>query len=172
MELLFLDRPLLYVAAASTQRPVYRCLHAEYKDRQQQAFAAFDQEFFRYKREIEEAIAKQQPKSGADVAKELERIVRLHYATMCGLVQLESGEYDLTLTIKYEKIGILVWKRHRSTSSYGYFTVDDTGLNAYKDRLLNVLYLRADNILKGKNDTIQYPVYKPKHFIEAKEQRR
>jgi hypothetical protein len=40
--------PLLYVAANSTQRPAYKCLHVEYKDRQQNAFGAFDQEFFNY----------------------------------------------------------------------------------------------------------------------------
>jgi hypothetical protein len=90
---------------------------------------------------------------------------------MSGLIQLESGEYELALTIYYEKIGILVWNRQRSTSSYGYFTVDEIGLKAYKDRLLNVLYLRADNIVKGKSDVIYYPEYKPKHFIEARERR-
>src|SRR5258708_380024 len=46
--------PLLYVSAASTQRPVYMCLHAEYKDRQRQAVTDFDQDLFRYKRQVEE----------------------------------------------------------------------------------------------------------------------
>jgi hypothetical protein len=164
--------PLLYVAATSTQRPVYMCHHSEYKDRQRQALTDFDQELFNYKRQIEDAIAKGVPKTDAEVIKDVEAIVRQHNAAMCGLVQLESGDYELALTIRYEKIGFLVWKRQQSTSSYGYFTVDEAGLRAYKDHLLNVLHGRAANIVKGTSSNIQYSEYHPKDFIEAKHQRR
>lgn len=164
--------PLLYVAAASTQRPVYWCLHAEYRERQRQAETDFDQDLFKYKRQVEEAIAREQPKSDADMVREIEALVRPHYATMCGLVQLEDGDYELALTVHFEKIGFLVWKRQRSVQSYGYFTVDEAGLKVYKDYLLNVLYARAANIVKGTTSNLNYPEYQPKDFTEAKDKRK
>ena len=100
---------------------------------------------------------------------EIEAIVKPHYATMCGLVQLESGECESFLSIRYEKIGLFVWKRQRSTGSYGYFTVDAPGLKAFKVHLLNVLHARAPNIVKGVPSNIPYPEYQPKEFRGAKE---
>jgi hypothetical protein len=164
--------PLLYVAAASTQRPVYMCLHAEYRERQRQALTDFDQDLFKYKRQVEEAIANEQPKTDADLVREIEALVRPHYATTCGLVQLEAGEYELALTVHFEKIGFLVWKPQRSVHSFGYFTVDDAGLKAYKEHLLNVLYARAANIVKGTTSNLTYPEYLLTEFTEATQRRK
>jgi hypothetical protein len=148
------------------------CLHAEYRERQRQALTDFDQDLFKYKRHVEEAIASERPKTDADLVREVEALVRPHYATMCGLVQLEAGEYELALTLRFEKIGFLVWKRQRSLHSFGYFTVDDAGLKAYKQHLLNVLYARAANIVKGTTSNLTYPEYLLAEFTEATQRRK
>jgi hypothetical protein len=121
---------------------------------------------------VEEAIASERPKTDADLVREVEALVRPHYATMCGLVQLEAGEYELALTLRFEKIGFLVWKRQRSLHSFGYFTVDDAGLKAYKQHLLNVLYARAANIVKGTTSNLTYPEYLLAEFTEATQRRK
>jgi hypothetical protein len=162
--------PLLYVGGNTTNRPVYWCVYAEYQRRQQEALAAFDNALFAYKQEYEAAIANESPKPDATLIKELETIVNQHFGIMSGLVQLESGRYELALTVSYQKIGSIVWKPQRTTKSYGYFTVDNAGLQAYKGNdLRNVLNLRAANTVKSLKIDGKYPEYNFKDFTEARE---
>jgi hypothetical protein len=155
--------PLLYVAGPSTLRPVYHCQHAEYKDRQRQAVLDFEQELRQYRQKFNTVV-----QTETQLLKDLDVIIKPHYNKMCGLIQLESGQYELSLSIKYEKCGSIVWRRHATTESYIYFAVDEAGLKAYKDALLYTLNAQAGNILRGTDSRVDYPEYSPRDFKEAK----
>jgi hypothetical protein len=155
--------PLLYVAGPSTLRPVYHCQHAEYKDRQRQAVLDFEQELRQYRQKFNTTL-----QTETQLLQDLDVIIRPHYNTMCGLIQLESGQYELSLSIKYEKCGSMIWRRHATTESYIYFSVDEAGLKAYKESLVNTLNTEAGNIVRATNNPVVYPVYSPKDFTEAK----
>lgn len=160
--------PLMYVEGSSTQRPVYHCLHSEYKERQRQAVMDFDQDLFAFKRQVDEAAANDTPRSEPEILRELQQLVRPHFEKMCGLIQLEAGEYELSLEISYEKCGLLTWKRHDSANSYGYFTVEESGIAAYKNELLKTLYVRTVNVMKNRSDLVVLPVFQPNKFTEAR----
>lgn len=159
--------PLMYVAAGSTQRSVYYCLQAEYQDRQRQVVVDFDQELLKYKRDVDSAAASGCPKREADVANDVEQIIKSHHAKMCGLIQLEAGEYEVVLSVTYERCGFALLDRQDAATSFIYFTVEGQGLAGLKSALLNTLYTGANNVIRGANNVVIYPEYQPKRFAET-----
>jgi hypothetical protein len=157
--------PLLYVNGASTFRPVYYCIFPEYRDRQIQSFKELTQELLNYKREKDKAEAEGKSKSASDVVREVEQIIKPQYNAMCGLIQIESGDYELMMTISYEKCGFPVSKK--ATTSFLYFTIDDSALSNFKSALANGLYVYAENVLDGQTHTLLYPELQPKKMTEA-----
>ena len=160
--------PLLYVNAASTFRPVYHCTFPEHRERQAQSFTALIQELQNYKRDADKLAAEGHPRQDASVIQDVEQIIKPHYNTMCGLIQVEAGDYEIALTITYEKCGFP--SQSRTVSSFAYLTINETSLSQFKTNLQNVLRVSALNLFKDKPDFFIYPELQPK--ITESERRR
>jgi hypothetical protein len=129
----------------------------------------FEQDLYAYKRQLDEAAANNNPKPEPELLRELQQLVRPHFEKLCGLIQLEAGEYELSLAITYEKCGLLTWKRHDSVDSFIYFTVEEAALTGYKNELLKMLYARTVNVIRNTNDPVILPVFWPSKYTETRE---
>jgi hypothetical protein len=159
--------PLLYVTGTSTQRVVYHCQLAEYKERQRQATSEFTQDLMKFKEENSQVTLAGGPKPRAEIIKELTQKVNLQHNLFCGLIQIEAGEYELSVKVEYEKGGFIAWQRHAESQSYIYFTVDSQDIAKYKADLLGTVKTMADNVVNGTTNLPIFPELRLTNFFET-----
>ena len=88
---------------------------------------------------------------------------------MIELVQLESGNYQLSVDVTYENPGRRLWRRKWHASSRIGFSVDEQALTTWKAQLLDTLRVSARNALQDTIDAVKYPEFQPTDFIETEE---
>lgn len=163
----FGSSPLAYIAAETPQRPVYLCLQREYRSRQKRAADEFVQAIQAFGQSQGTLADNATNETKAEALNRLTNLIEKHYQDMIRLIQLESGDYELSLTVTYERSGKYLWKAKKQTSSQIRFSVSEVLLDNWRSALKNTLTLRAQQMLTKSTDSFIYPELQPDDFIES-----
>lgn len=164
----FSSSPLLYLSENAPLRAVYLGVQREYHPRQKRAVQKFTAKVNEIKRKYNQTTDQPpEPEVAEQAVEELQAVIENSYQEMTGLIQLEAGEYEATVEVKYENPGSKLWKRSGRSRSSISFKVEDQPLAEWKLQLNDLLRNAAKNGLTGSNDPIIYPTFQPIEFSES-----
>jgi len=164
----FSSSPLLYLSENSPLRAVYLGVQREYHPRQKRAAQRFTAGVNEIKRKYTQTAGQPlEPETAEQAVGELQVVIENSYREMTGLIQLEAGEYEATVEVRYENPGSKLWRRSGRSRSSISFKVEDQPLAEWKLQLNDLLRLAAKNQLTGSKDLIMYPTFQPIEFAES-----
>lgn len=164
----FSSSPLLYLPENQPLRAVYLGVQREYHPRQRRAVENFAARIIALKSNYSQISTQAIDAETADrVLQELDEIINDSYREMVGLIQLEAGEYEVSIEVRYENPGSRLWKKLESSNSTITFAVEEQLLSTWKAQLNGVLRATAKNILTDSKDLIVFPEFLPLEFSES-----
>jgi len=164
----FGSSPLFYLASNTPLRAVYLCLQKEYSERQRLAVDAFVSDIQNFRIENNSADLSD-PEVTAKIWADLTTRTEKHYHAMVHLIQLEVGDYELHLEIKYESPRRWIGRGKKSTTSRLGFTVDQSLLDNLNTSLRSTLLTRGQQIVTSSPAQFGYPELVPTKIIEYPE---
>jgi hypothetical protein len=164
----FGSSPLFYLASNSPLRAVYLCLQKEYAESQRLAVDAFVSEIQKFRIENNSADLSD-PNVTATILADLTTRTEKHYHAIINLMELEVGDYELQLVVKYESPQRWIWKEKKTASSRIRFSVDQILLDNLKTGLRSTLLTRGQQIVTDSTPQWSYPELVPTKIIEYTE---
>lgn len=158
----FGSSPLLYIEASKPYRAVYLCFQKEYQNRQKRAVDNFSGAFEKFRAENPNLVEEQ----ADSLRSKFTELIEFHFNSIVNLIQLEAGEYELYLTVKYVCVGWKFWGKTCQTTSHVRFSIDDTAIDRWKFALKNTLSTRGSQIVSGITENIVYPELEPRSVTE------
>ena len=84
-------------------------------------------------------------------------------------VQLEPGDYELTIRMDYKNPKAKFWKAIRSAESMISFVVEQNVRGAWRSTLRGALLASGYNILYNRTDPVTFPEYYPLRISTAED---
>jgi hypothetical protein len=153
----------LYLPPAQPYRAVYLCLQAEYKERQVTAIQEYVHSVEAF-RDSNLGVAEDQIEI---VRKQFDDLIDKHFNQMSALIQLEAGDYELSLAVEYECVGWRFLGKTGFETSSVEFSVQQGALDQLKADIHKALRTRGQQILENKTVDIAYPMLSPCGFRES-----
>lgn len=164
----FSSSPLLYLPENAPLRAVYLGVQREYHPRQMRAVQKFTANIKGLKQKYAQTGSQPlEPEVADQAAEELKATIENSYREIASLIQLEVGEYEATVRVRYENPGSKLWRRTGTSQSSISFKVEDQPLVLWKDQLSDLLRIAAKNELTNSADPISYPTFQPIEFTES-----
>jgi hypothetical protein len=166
----YLGKSVLYfLAADKPERFVYFCLHQtqRYINDQVQAVSDFEADARQLQAADLPSIA-----SPAEIAKQqqllLTSLVDKHLPRMMGLLQIESGDFIISITVVYEstRARFRRWRKPKTSTSTIGFSFPPSFRMTLQQELRSTLLVRAAFLGYGINEPLQYPTISPVDFVE------
>ncbi|MDI6449495.1 hypothetical protein [Anaerobaca lacustris] len=158
--------PLSFVPVNSPQRIVYICEQESYANATRSSFLEFH-------RRLWEIKARYEPVQAADetmvmqLFQDLTALRDESCTEIMDQVQIEPGEYELTVKVKYRQKGkILPVSRNKSAMSSVRFSVMPEVREQFRYMLKQHLEIRIRNTLSNQTDPTPAPEYAPQNIQE------
>jgi hypothetical protein len=158
--------PLTFVPASTPIRSVYMCVHSAYSSRFEELVREFESWLLRYRqglqgRNLDTATEEERAQIVADIMARVEEQVR----KAMQIVQLEEGQYELELMLKYREafLGIAWTRMARSRIR---FLIGGNVKDVLTERLRETYRGVAYNRLSGQTNPVAYPEYNPLEIHE------
>ncbi len=100
-----------------------------------------------------------------DASTRMSQLGQEYASKLVDQIQLEEGDYDLTVTIEYRALGG-IWRKKKDTFSKVGFTVDDTARSKMKGAFPRALSAEMTNVIFGTTLTVVNPEYGPTNIRE------
>lgn len=88
-------------------------------------------------------------------------ITNKHSSNILDAIQLEDGNYILTIYVSYRRVGFFKFLGNKQTSSSIKFKIEGNLRDRYKGMIQRQLYIMANNILFNQSTDIPFPEYGP-----------
>jgi hypothetical protein len=167
--------PIAHVAESDPQRVLYLCVQEKYQDQSRRLVQDFQKKVLDYKQELI-GVASTGAKSPSEISQEFPRrvsqIVDETLPLMIDVVQLEPGEYRLSLEVWFKNPKSRLKRISKSLSAITFAVASDVR-EALKTALRQTLLVTASNLILDKQDLVIYPQYIPNQIqpAEAKQTR-
>jgi hypothetical protein len=154
-----------HLAESKPQQALYLCVQEKYEDKSRKALANFQKEVLEYKQEVLVKAAAL-PAEGKDtfqkeILGKVNQIVDKHLPLMMEVVQLEPGQYRLSLEVDYQNPKSRLVRRKRTIQSSIEFSIGTDVRDHFRVNLRQTLLVGATNLLLDQQTTITYPEYQP-----------
>ncbi len=158
--------PLSFVPADNPQRLVYICEQESYANATRTSFFEFNRRLWEIKGQYEGTQIDDQDK--IEQFKEDVRTLREEsHAQIMDQMQIEPGEYELTVTVSYRQKGkMLPAFRTKSAASSVRFSVKEDARDYFRYLLRQHLEARIKNVLFDQADATPPPEYTPHDIKE------
>ena len=155
-----------YIPEARPQRSVFLCVQDQYIEPFQRASNAFQQDVLKIRDQAllsaqKAATDQDKERIDQDILRELGECADRRLPAMMDLVQLEPGDYELTIRIDYKNPKAKFWKAIRSAESMISFVVERGVRGAWRSMLRGALLANGYNILYNRTDPVTFPEYYP-----------
>ena len=153
-----------YIPEAQPQRAVFLCVQDQYIEPFQRASNAFQQDVLKIRDQAllsaqKAATDQDKERIDQDILRELGECADRRLPAMMDLVQLEPGDYELTIRIDYKNPKAKFWKAIRSAESMISFVVEQGVRGAWRSTLRGALLASGYNILYNRTDPVTFPEY-------------
>jgi hypothetical protein len=154
-----------HLAESFPQRVLYFCVQESYEDRSRRAVNAFTNEVLNYKQEIltqapntsqDELLSLRQ-----DLLRKVNQIVDSNLSKLMELVQLEPGQYKLSLKVDYQNPKSRIFQKTSTVCSSITFSIGSDVKDILRDNLRQFLLIVATNLLQDTQTPLPYPEYYP-----------
>ena len=166
-----------YIPEAQPQRAVFLCVQDQYIEPFQRASNAFQQDVLKIRDQAllsapKAATDQDKERIKQDILRELGECADRQLPAMMDLVQLEPGDYELTIRIDYKNPKAKFWKAIRSTESMISFVVEPSVRGVWRSTLRGMLLASGYNILYNRTDPVTFPEYYPLRISTAEDLQR
>lgn len=163
--------PLEFVSENDTKRPVFLCALKTYSDSLKKISYDFQSAIIKYKTETDQQIKELSQEEMTVILNGLwvgiNKLIDDTHARIMDNVQIEPGNYELSMKIKYKTKGKIVPSyTFKEVSSAINYKIDNTVRDQIRWQLRRLLLTYALNILLNKSEPLFYPEYAP---IEVEE---
>jgi hypothetical protein len=160
------ESAIAYVPDAQPQRAVFLCVQEQYTEPFQRASNAFQLEVLairdRALTTAQQAVSETEKlQVQQDILRELNECVDRHVPIMMDLVQLEAGDYELTILIDYKNPRAKFSRKQHTAQSMISFVVDQNVRDVWRSTLRGTLLASGYNLIYNRNDPVTFPEYNP-----------
>ena len=159
----YTSSPLAHIPATVPQRTVYFCVQGDYRDSLRSAINGFRTEVLNLKYSL---IERAEQVSAPEMLKEIQRLANDYSAKVMEQVQVEAGNYELTLTVQYKNPQARYFRTSYAAESKISFTVPTDVKTVIRDLTKQMLSANGENLLLDKTTKVVYPEYNP---VQVKE---
>lgn len=154
-----------HLAESKPQRTLYFCVQESYQDKSRKALADFRKQTLEYKQDVLSKAANL-PAGGRDtlrqeILRKVSEIVDANLPLMMELVQLEPGQYALTIEVDYQNPKSRMFRGKKTTQSKIMFSIGPEVRDQFRVNLRQTLLVTASNLILDQQDQIIYPEYQP-----------
>jgi len=162
--------PLAFVSESVPLRQVYICHHDTYANKAQSILFQFDKEILDRKRSLGD-MSVQDSAYVADQLKEMKDLSDATAVKLMETIQIEPGEYTLSIEVKYNQKWKYIPKQSTKTASSSVqFKVEEWAREYLKSKLQESLFLRVTHQLGiASLDGYSAPQYNPVNVKEVVE---
>lgn len=154
-----------HVAESKPTQSLYLCVQEKYEDMSRKAVGTFQKEVLEYKQQVLGKAAKL-PAENKDALRQeilgnVNQIVDKNLPLMMELIQLEPGQYMLTLEVDYRNPRARWFRRKTTVRSSIEFSIGQDVREHFRVNLRQTLLVGATNLLLDQQSPITYPEYQP-----------
>lgn len=159
---------LHYLPEDKPERLVYFCLHREeYRTPQSTVVENFKVAM----KQAKEGLIPEAPVEGplSETQNQIVRaLVQSHIAAVMGSLQLEQGQYELSIALDYESTNARFrrFRKLKTSKASLTFTIPQDFTRNMRSSVEKTLGAIARNELYGKKEAIAWPEFTPKNFVE------
>lgn len=158
--------PLVFIPENNPQRQVYICEHASYAEATRQEFQRFQQKLFQLKEKYN-VISNTDEAQMTQLVQEMKDATNSACASIMDKIQIEAGEYSLTLTVTYRQKGkylpMFITKKAKSRIQ---FVVDNYARDMMRYSLNEYLQKKSYQFATNQSERIATPEYSPSDVVE------
>jgi hypothetical protein len=159
--------PISHVAESDPQRVLYFCVQDKYEEASRNVVNDFRKRVLDYKQEVVSKLgstsAEERSELSQEILRNINRLVDESLARMMELVQLEPGEYKLTLEVTFRNPKSRFRSDSTSTSSVA-FSIGQDVRDQFRTNLQQTLRVSATNLILDQQTPVIYPDYSPSNF--------
>lgn len=154
-----------HLAESKPQRTLYFCVQDKYQDKSRKVIANFQKQILEYKQQILGKAANL-PADGRDALRQeilgkVNEMVDANLPLMMELVQLEPGEYSLTIEVEYQNPKARIFCRKNKSQSQILFSIGTEVRDHFRVNLKQSLLVSASNLILDQQNQVIYPEYQP-----------
>ncbi|MBS1722030.1 MAG: hypothetical protein JSS66_03365 [Armatimonadetes bacterium] len=161
--------PIHFIAADVEEYVVYRCTVDEFDQRTVAAIANLREKVIAFGQSVKETLDKEGEPNTAEqdqLMKRFDKIVEESSVAMMETVQLDEGEYELTIEITYRGKKGKGWGRARIAKSSVRFRFGKEFRDQVKSSIKSCVEALGRMIVRGEAEPIPYPEYHPE-FVKS-----
>jgi hypothetical protein len=156
--------PLRHVPESDPQRILYLCVQQAYQEKSRSVATEFNNKVLEYKQLLLQQ-APEAPVSEQDALKKVNEIVDASLSSMIELVQIEPGNYIVSLEVDYVDPKSK-FRRKKTSHSAIKFRIGADLKDVFRVNLRQTLLVAATNLIKDQQVPVIYPEYVP-HDVAA-----
>jgi hypothetical protein len=163
--------PISHVAESDPQRVLYLCVQEKYQDQSRRLVQDFQRKVSDYKQELVglAGTGTENPSDASQaLARRVNQIVNEALPLMMEVVQLEPGQYRLTLEMQFKNPKSRFRSISKSRSAIA-FTVVPEVREVLRATLRQTLFVTATNLIFDRQAPVLYPEYIPNQIQPAEE---